>query len=186
MDVICYASIGQHRAHHPEGCFVAEIEGGGGGGGGAGGGDIVGYIISGPARLEDCPLEIIPADGGGDSTSHGDDDGDDSVGVAAAAETIYLHDVCVSPAARQFGVGKRLLATVEALAVKLDAPSITLTAVAGAWDHWSRLGWVELARKSTAAVAKPGQPGLLSEAAVARLRSNPDALGDVRFMRRAR
>ena len=59
---------------------------------------------------------------------------------------------------------------LEALATELGAPTITLTAVAGAWDHWSRLGFVELARKSNAEVSPDG---LLSETAVERLKSYP-------------
>lgn len=49
------------------------------------------------------------------------------------AETIYLHDIVVRPEARQHGVGKQLMAAVERLAEKVNAPTITLTAVAGAW-----------------------------------------------------
>ena len=48
-------------------------------------------------------------------------------------ETVYLHDIVVKPEARQFGVGKRLLEAVEGLAATLRAPTITLTAAAGAW-----------------------------------------------------
>ena len=53
-------------------------------------------------------------------------------------------------------------------------------------EYWSRLGFEELGRKSTAQVAQEGEAGLLSRAAVERLQSYPEALGDVRLMRRAR
>lgn len=156
--------LAAHRAAHPEGCTVAAV---------AGTGELAGYILSGPARLEDCPLGI-------ESTPESDEE---SSGVAASAhaataETLYLHDISVRPEFRKLGLGRRLVATVEALAAELGAPTITLTAVAGAWDHWSRLGFVELARTSDAAVS-PG--GLLSEAAVQRLKSYPT---EAVFMRR--
>lgn len=48
-------------------------------------------------------------------------------------ETIYLHDIAVKPEARKLGAGGHLLAAVEKLAATVGAPTITLTAVAGAW-----------------------------------------------------
>ena len=147
--------LGAHRAVHPEGCMVAAV---------AGTGELAGYILSGPARLEDCPLEI-------ENTPESEESWDVPASAqAGTAETVYLHDISVRPEFRKFGLGRRLVATVEALAMELGAPTITLTAVAGAWGHWSRLGFVELARKSNAQVS-PG--GLLSEAAVERLKSYP-------------
>lgn len=154
-------ALAAHRAAHPEGCTVAAV---------VGTGELAGYILSGPARLEDCPLMI-------ESTPESDKESS-GVGAGATAETLYLHDISVLPEFRKFGLGRRLVATVEALAAELGAPTITLTAVAGAWDHWLRLGFVELARKSDAAVS-PG--GLLSEAAVQRLKSYPT---EAVFMRR--
>ena len=48
-------------------------------------------------------------------------------------ETIYLHDIAVKPEARKLRAGRHLLDAVEKLAAMVDAPTITLTAVAGAW-----------------------------------------------------
>ena len=125
----------QHRKQHPEGCFVAvgstgaanDCEDAPQGAKTCSGGQstcsscIVGYVLSGPARLEDCPLSIDPND---NPTEHAE---------GAQAETIYLHDIVVQPEARKFGVGRKLLAAVEELAASVGAPTITLTAVAGAW-----------------------------------------------------
>ena len=142
----------------------------------AGTGELAGYILSGPARLEDCPLEI-------ENTPESEESWDVPASAqAGTAETVYLHDISVRPEFRKFGLGRRLVATVEALAAELGVPTITLTAVAGAWDHWSRLGFVELARKSNAEVSKTSPDGLLSEAAVERLKSYPT---EAVFMRRA-
>jgi hypothetical protein len=62
--------------------------------------------------------------------------------------------------------------------------SAILSVAHGCREHWSRRGFEELARKSTAKVAESG-PGLLSSAAVERLQSYPDVMGDVRIMQRA-
>ena len=85
-------------------------------------------MLSGPARLEDCPLSIDHS-----TRSNGCAQGAAERPKGSPVETVYLHDIVVKPEARQFGVGKRLLEAVEDLAVTLGAPTITLTAVAGAW-----------------------------------------------------
>jgi ribosomal protein S18 acetylase RimI-like enzyme len=154
--------LGMHRATYPGGCTVAEV---------TGTGELAGYILSGPARLADCPLEI-------ESTQRSEGDSGAPASANGTAETVYLHDISVRPEFRRCGLGRRLLATVEVLAEEISAPSITLTAVAGAWDHWARLGFAELARKSNAEVSPAG---LLSVTAVERLTSYPT---EAVFMRR--
>ncbi len=138
-----YIGFVQHRQKHPGGCFVAVgstraangYENATRGANASCGGEctcgscIVGYVLSGPARLEDCPFSLDPNIRPADSYS--ENPTGDPGGVQA--ETIYLHDIVVRPEARQFGVGRKLLAAVEELAATVGAPTITLTAVAGAW-----------------------------------------------------
>ena len=141
--------LGAHLSLDPEGAWVAC----------AAGGAVVGYILSHPLPLAACPMEI---------------DGQPLAGGARpAAETLYLHDIAVLPQFRAAGAGRQLLARVEGWARELGLPTITLTAVCGAWDHWARRGFTELARASTAAVSPEG---LLSDSAIARLRSYPCAI----------
>jgi GNAT superfamily N-acetyltransferase len=147
----------------PSGCTVAE----------APDGCVAGYVLCTPTRFDQCPLEVAT----GPSTAK---DTLDSRATSAASEadTMYLHDMCVSFAYRGNGVGRLLMEKVEALAAKLGLVTITLTAVNGAWDHWERIGFVEVARVSTAAERLPRE-------AAERLMHYPTEAGDCRLMRRA-
>ena len=139
--------LGAHVSLDPEGAWVA-----------CAAGVVVGYVLSHPLPLAACPMEI-------DGQPLAD-------GARPAAETLYLHDIAVLPQFRAAGAGRLLLARVEGWALELGLPTITLTAVCGAWDHWARRGFSELARASTATVSPEG---LLSDSAIDRLRSYPCA-----------
>ena len=128
-------------------------------------------FISMLTRPEDCPMGLAT-------------DGEFTAPTEAAntgESTLYLHDISVAPAFRGNGVSQLLVARLEQLATDLDARTITLTAVCGAWEFWERLGFQELGRSSTAFASC----SKLSQAQAERLSHYPPEAGDARLMVRA-
>lgn len=68
-----------------------------------------------------------------------------AVGTVLASDqdgdTLYLHDLAVSPAARGTGIGQLLVAHGMALATAAGLERAELIAVEGAADYWRRLGF---------------------------------------------
>eukprot|EP01052_Picozoa_sp_SAG31_P043065 SAG31_NODE_7055_length_1802_cov_1.672343_1_plen_211_part_00 len=139
-------------AASPAGCMVAEA---------TDSRAVVGLVVCVPAKHADCPFDL--AQGGAASEA------------AAEPDTLYLHDISVLPAFRGRGVSKLLLDRIEEMAWELQVPTITLTAVCGAWDYWARLGWREEARMSTAHQKLPRE-------AAERLLHYPPESGDAQLM----
>jgi GNAT superfamily N-acetyltransferase len=130
-------------AHHAEGCWAAVDASD----------QVLGYALSLPACAADCPIELS-------SSSHPS---------SVTADTLYLHDVAVSPAAQGRGIGRILFQRTVEHARACGVPSITLTAVCGAWAHWTRRGFVPCTEHS--------------KAALERLASYPAEAGESRVMR---
>jgi GNAT superfamily N-acetyltransferase len=98
---------------HPAGCLVFER-----------GGTIVGYLVGHPWRRDSPPklgalLGAIPPD----------------------ADTFYLHDVALLPAARGTGAGKAATAFAADRARALGLEDVTLMAVGGADRFWAGQGF---------------------------------------------
>lgn len=103
----------ERLALHREGCRVLMLEG-----------EVAGYLIGHPWHRCRPPalgalLGAIPAD----------------------ADSYYLHDIALLPAARGSGAGRAALDLVVAEARALGLAEITLTAVAGANRFWAAHGF---------------------------------------------
>lgn len=107
------AVYAERLALYPEGCRVLEQD------------DVaVGYLITHPWHREDPPklgalLGAIPAD----------------------ADSYYLHDIALLPAARGSGAGRTALEFVKAQAHALGFADIALMAVGGADRYWTKQGF---------------------------------------------
>ena len=106
------AVYAERLALYPAGCRVLEQDG-----------EVVGYLISHPWHREDPPklgagLGAIPAD----------------------ADSYYLHDIALLPAARGTGAAKAALDFVKAQALALEFSDIALMAVGGADRYWTAPG----------------------------------------------
>jgi GNAT superfamily N-acetyltransferase len=62
--------------------------------------------------------------------------------IPPAADTLYLHDLALLPAARGTGAGTAAIAILLAHAVALQLDRCCLVAVNGSIPYWSRLGFV--------------------------------------------
>jgi GNAT superfamily N-acetyltransferase len=58
--------------------------------------------------------------------------------------TLYIHDIAVDPSMRRSGLGTQILEHMVRDAARLHLPTITLTAVDAAVDHWLRQGFQEI------------------------------------------
>lgn len=124
---------------YPAGCFVFEIDG-----------QIAGYLVSHPWH-RDHP----PALGATVGT------------IPATADTYYLHDVALLPAARGTGAGTAAVALVMRQAAAAGFADVTLMAINGADRYWAAAGFADVTPESALLAAKKAAYG-------------PDA----RFMRR--
>ena len=77
---------------------------------------------------------------------------------ATKGDTLYLHDLAVSAAARGTGIGRRLVEAAFKDAVAAGLTRAELIAVEGAAGYWRRLGF-EAATPSPAVVAKVANYG---------------------------
>jgi predicted N-acetyltransferase YhbS len=77
---------------------------------------------------------------------------------ATAGDTLYLHDLAVSDAARGTGIGRMLVEAAFANANAAGIARAELVAVEGAADYWRRLGF-EAGSPSPALAAKVAQYG---------------------------
>jgi GNAT superfamily N-acetyltransferase len=98
---------------HPSGCFVLEGDEG-----------IIGYMTTHPWRRAALPglgemLGAIPPD----------------------ADTYYLHDIALLPAARGSGSGRSAIKLVKAEAAAAGLDEVTLIAVNGADRFWASQGF---------------------------------------------
>ncbi|WP_233503334.1 GNAT family N-acetyltransferase [Sphingomonas psychrotolerans] len=112
------AIYAERLALYPAGCRVLERTGG-----------VVGYLISHPWHRENPPklgalLGAIPPD----------------------ADSYYLHDLALLPAARGTGAGKAALDFVKAQARALGFSDIALMAVGGADRYWAAQGFAYVPR----------------------------------------
>lgn len=103
---------------HPGGCRVLERDG-----------EIAGYLVTHPWHRDSPPklgamLGAIPPE----------------------ADTYYLHDIALLPAARGTGASKAALEFVVDRASALGLPDITLMAVGGADRFWAAQGFDYLPR----------------------------------------
>ncbi|MET3710316.1 GNAT superfamily N-acetyltransferase [Sphingomonas trueperi] len=60
---------------------------------------------------------------------------------ATTGDTLYLHDLAVSEAARGTGIGRLLVETALAAAIAAGLNRAELIAIDGAADYWRRLGF---------------------------------------------
>lgn len=104
----------ERLALYPAGCLVRESEGG-----------LLGYVFSHPWRAADLP----PLD----TLLHA---------LPAGAETYYLHDLCLLPAARGTGAGGELVGLLVRHAAAHGFHDISLVAVNGSVPFWTRQGFV--------------------------------------------
>ena len=58
--------------------------------------------------------------------------------------SLYIHDIAVEPSMQRAGLGKQILEHMIRDAERLYLPTITLTAVDGAVNHWLRQGFQEI------------------------------------------
>jgi GNAT superfamily N-acetyltransferase len=58
--------------------------------------------------------------------------------------TLYIHDIAVEPSMQRTGLGKQIFEHMKRDAAGLYLPTITLTAVDGAVNHWLRQGFQEI------------------------------------------
>lgn len=120
----CYSEFMQESLHSlkaklvasPETCFVAE-----------GGEAVVAYLISLPwsrysVPERDAPRCLLPT----------------------TADSLYLHDLSVSPLARGCGVGAALTEHFLEVLYNLSLPVATLIAVQDSADFWRRFGFREV------------------------------------------
>lgn len=68
-------------------------------------------------------------------------------GIAAAPDTLYLHDLAVAPSAAGAGLARRLAAQVAALAQSERLPWCALVSVQDSRRFWERLGYAASACK---------------------------------------
>jgi N-acetylglutamate synthase-like GNAT family acetyltransferase len=61
-----------------------------------------------------------------------------------AVNTLYIHDIAVDPSMRSGGLGAQILEHMIRDAVRLNLPTLTLTAVEGASGYWLRQGFQEI------------------------------------------
>lgn len=61
---------------------------------------------------------------------------------------LYLHDLCISPEIQGAGLGRRLYAEFEALAIKDDYTTIIANAIAGRLAFWEHQGFTAGAQTS--------------------------------------
>ena len=107
------AVYAERLALYPEGCRVLEQDGA-----------VIGYLISHPWHRDAPPklgamLGAIPAD----------------------ADSYYLHDIALLPAARGSGAGRAALDFIRAEARALGFSDIALMAVGGADRYWTKQGF---------------------------------------------
>ena len=112
------AVYAERLALYPAGCRVLECEG-----------EVAGYLIAHPWHRNSPPklgalLGAIPAD----------------------ADSYYLHDIALLPAARGTGAGKTALDFVKACARALGLSDIALMAVGGADRYWAAQGFAYVPR----------------------------------------
>lgn len=102
----------ERLALYPDGCRIFERDG-----------VVAGYLITHPWHRTppklDALLGALPAD----------------------AETYYLHDIALLPAARGCGAGRHATDLVRAMARRAGCADITLTAVNGADRFWAAQGF---------------------------------------------
>lgn len=107
------AVLAERQALYPDGCFAFERDG-----------TLVGYIISHPWTASKPPalgafLGAIPAQ----------------------ADTFYLHDIALLPAARGTGAGAQILQLLDEEAARGGYATITLMAINGADRYWAAQGF---------------------------------------------
>jgi len=120
------ATYAERRDLYPAGCFVLDD--------GSGSGAIAGYLIAHPWRHEAPPplggmIHAIPAD----------------------ADSIYLHDLALLPAARGTGSGGTATRMVLELAAAAGFRDVFLLAVGGADAFWASRGFAPVADPALAA-----------------------------------
>ncbi|MFQ6372205.1 GNAT family N-acetyltransferase [Shewanella sp. YIC-542] len=96
----------------PESCFVMELRD-----------KVQGYCLAHPWKLQQPPalysmLEPCPD-----------------------ADTLYLHDIAVSPEARGHGFATQAFRRLVQFALQRQLPTLSLVAVQGASDYWKMLGF---------------------------------------------
>jgi GNAT superfamily N-acetyltransferase len=107
------AVCAERLALHPSGCHVLER-----------GGAAAGYLVSHP-WYRDSPPKLGAMLGA----------------IPSPAETYYLHDIALLPAARGSGAGRAALELVVAHARALGFGEVTLMAVGGADRFWAAQGF---------------------------------------------
>ncbi|MBB3265520.1 GNAT superfamily N-acetyltransferase [Azospirillum sp. OGB3] len=113
------AVFAERLALYPEGCAMAEIDGGA-----EADGSCIGYIVMHPGRLGvppplDSPLGALPD----------------------SPDCLYLHDVALLPAARGLGLGAAALERMNALAARRGFRWLALTSTPGARAFWDAQGF---------------------------------------------
>lgn len=102
----------ERLALFPAGCRVATAEG-----------KVLGYAVAHPWDLRPPPLDSL------------------LVSLPEQVACLYLHDVALLPATRGAGLGAVLIADLCALARRLGAPYLALTAVYDTPRYWARFGF---------------------------------------------
>ena len=121
----------ERLALYPAGCFVHDQ-----------GGAVTGYLITHPwRRLNPVPL-------------------DEPIGALPAdADSYYLHDVALLPAARGTGAGAAALAQTMICAQEAGFDEISLVAVNGADSFWERCGFQRVDDAGIAGLLESYGPG---------------------------
>lgn len=109
------AVFAERLALYPQGCWIAQEEGGDA---------VLGYAFLHPARLGQPPsLDSFLQQ------------------LDAQADCLYLHDVALLPAARGAGLGQALLQRLLALMQREAHAHAALVAVHGSAPYWRRCGF---------------------------------------------
>jgi GNAT superfamily N-acetyltransferase len=76
------------------------------------------------------------------------------VQLPVVADCLYLHDVAILPSARQYGLGGKLIAHSQALAIAKQIPQMALVAVNQSAPYWQRQGFAAYAQANQVLLAK--------------------------------
>lgn len=134
IQALCYSAItpesagsmGAKRAAAPQACFGAWR-----------GARLLGYLLAVPVRWPALPPLDHPV-----------------CEVPAQADTLYLHDLALSPQARGSGAGAALVAAALAAGRRLGLAGAALVAIQGSGPYWQRHGFAARAPVEPALAAK--------------------------------
>ncbi|UXH76381.1 GNAT family N-acetyltransferase [Roseateles amylovorans] len=98
---------------------------------------MLGYVVSLPVGAEGLPALDAP-----------------HIERARTPDSLYLHDLAVSPAGRAQRLGHKLVQQVVQRAQDMGLRQVSLVAVQGSSDYWRRLGFQDADAPLSAAIAQ--------------------------------